>query len=335
MINDAEGRPRVLVVKMSSLGDLFHALPVVNRIHEEWGALVDWVTNESYARLVERFSPVNRVIEFPRNRFASRAGSFIKSLRRDRYDYVFDMQGLLKSALVTKAARGGKRIGPSFHREGSHLFYDEVTGPRNKKRHAIDENADLLDYLKIDRGVFRCPVEFDHPEGLPPGPKIGLLPCSRWKTKNWPPEYFIEAAEQLKEKAHMYVFGSLDDRDVCREIAHESGHEVTDMCAKTSLVELGGWLEAMDLVITVDSGPMHIASAVGTPILALFGATDAQRTGPHGDQHRVLQREELGCQPCLSRNCQLPEKDIRCLKGLKVNQVVDAALEMLAKSDSL
>lgn len=332
-MNNAEGMPRVLVVKMSSLGDLFHALPVVNRIHEEWGALVDWVTNESYVRLVDRFGPVNRVIGFPRKNFAARSGKFLRNLRRDKYDYVFDMQGLLKSSLVARAARADKRIGPSFHREGAHLFYNDVAGPRNKNRHAVDENADLLDYLKIDRGELHCPIEFDHPEGLPPGPKIGLLPCSRWKTKNWPTEYFIEAAKTLKDKAHIYVFGSLEDRDACKEIARRAGHEITDMCAKTSLIELGGWLKAMDLVITVDSGPMHIASAVGTPVLAVFGATDFKRTGPYGNQHRVLYREELGCRPCFSRTCQLPEKDVRCLKGLTSERVIDAALEMMAQNN--
>lgn len=334
-MNDAEGLPRVLVVKMSSLGDLFHALPVVNRIHEEWGALVDWVTNESYVRLVERFSPVNRVIGYPRKNFIARSGSFLKNLRRDEYDYILDMQGLLKSALVTRMARGDRRVGPSFHREGSHLFYNAVTGPRNKYRHAIEENADVLDYLKIDRGAMTFPVEFDYPEGLPSGLKIGLLPCSRWKTKNWPPEYFIEAAKKLRDHAKLYVFGSLEDRETCKFITRETGHGIIDMCAKTSLVELGGWLGAMDLIITVDSGPMHVASAVGTPVLALFGATDFKRTGPYGEKHRVLFREELGCRPCFSRTCRLPEKDIRCLKGLMPERAVEAALEMLSESISV
>ena len=84
-MSDSEGMPRVLVVKQSSLGDLFHALPIVNRIHEEWGALIDWVTNEPYVGLVERFGPVNRAIGFPRHRFVSRGAAFLRNLRRDSY----------------------------------------------------------------------------------------------------------------------------------------------------------------------------------------------------------------------------------------------------------
>jgi len=323
---------RILVIKLSSLGDLFHALPTVARIHDEWGALVDWVTNDTYVKLVREFGPVNRVIGFPRRNFAAHAGAFLRELRRDSYDYVFDMQGLLKSSLTARASRAQKRIGPSFHREGSSLFYDAVTGPRNKNRHAVEENLDLLDFLKISRKTPVFPVNFEKPMGLPMGLRIGLLPCSRWVTKNWPPEHFVDVAKALAGKAKLYLFGAPEDQAVSRRIASEAGYGVTDMCGKTSLVELGGWLAAMDLVITVDSGPMHMAAAAGTPVLAIFGATDHRRTGPYGDQHRILVRSELGCQPCLSRDCRLPERDIRCLKGLLPDTVTQAALDMLSHS---
>jgi len=322
---------RLLVIKLSSLGDLFHALPTVARIHEAWGAEIDWVTNKSYVDLVRRFSPVKRVIGFPRQHFFSNAGNFLKEVRQDKYDYVFDMQGLLKSALTARAARSAKIIGPSFHREGSRLFYSSVTGPKNKNRHAVEENLDLLDHLGIERSPLKFPVIFDRPASLPSGPRIGLLPCSRWKTKNWPPEHFVEVARALSSQAQVFIFGAPEDRDVCVHIAAQAGDGVTDMCAKTSLVELGGWLAAMDLVITVDSGPMHMAAAAGTPVLAVFGATDHRRTGPFGAQHKVLHRDDLACRPCLSRNCQLKERDIRCLTGLTPERVIIAAREQLER----
>lgn len=321
---------RILVIKLSSLGDLFHALPAVTRIHEEWGALVDWVTNESYVKLVREFGPVNRVIGFPRRQFIPHAGAFLKDLRADSYDFVFDMQGLLKSALTARCARAKTRIGPSFHREGSHVFYDDVAGRRDKNRHAVEENLDLLDHLGIPRGDVTFPVNFAVPSGLPAGTRIGLLPCSRWVTKNWPPEHFVEVARALAVKSKVYLFGAAEDRETCRQIASAAGFGVIDMCAKTTLPELGGWLGAMDLVITVDSGPMHMAAAAGTRVLAVFGATDHRRTGPYGSRHRVLVRDDLPCRPCLSRECLLKERDIRCLKGLMPEKVVQAALAMLS-----
>ncbi|HMP90480.1 MAG TPA: glycosyltransferase family 9 protein [Kiritimatiellia bacterium] len=323
---------RVLVVKLSSLGDLFHALPAVAQVRQALGAELDWVVNEPYVELVRRFEPVHRVIGFPRKNFLSRADLFLEHLRRDKYDYVFDMQGLMKSALVAKAARADRRIGPSFHREGSRLFYDAVTGPSNKDRHAVDENFDLLNYLKIPRGPVTFPVEFDRPEGLPSGkPLIALLPCSRWDTKNWPPAHFITLAQMLHEHAHLYIFGAREDHDTCRYIAEKTGSGITNMCGRTSMIELGGWLSVMDLAITVDSGPMHIAAAAGTTVLALFGPTDHRRTGPYGDRHLVLHRDDLACRPCLSRKCRLKEKDIRCLGGLSPEHVAKNALELLAK----
>lgn len=322
---------RVLVVKLSSLGDLFHTLPAVTRIKEEWGADVDWVVNTSYAGLVSRFAPVRQVIGFPRKNPVAGAAAFLRTLRRESYDYVFDCQGLLKSALVARVARGERRIGPSFNREGSRCFYDAVAGPGNKQRHAVEENLDLLDHLGISRGVVRFPVDWEKPSGLPAGPRIGFLPCSRWTTKNWPPGHFVEVARQLASTASLFLFGAPDDQEICRSIAAGVGPGVINRCGQTSLVQLGGWLAAMDLVITVDSGPMHMAAASGTPVLAVFGATDPIRTGPYGSCHRVLVRDDLSCRPCFSRTCLLKEKDIRCLVGISPEKVVGAAREMLSR----
>lgn len=321
---------RFLVVKLSSLGDLFHALPAVARLQEATGARIDWVTNTTYVKLVSRFAPVSKVIGFPRHRILRNAPEFLHDLRRETYDAVFDLQGLMKSALVARAARAKRVVGPSFYREGSWLLYHEVTGPRNKDRHAVEENLDLLDHLGIERGEVRFPVAFDAPSHLPKNrlPRIGLLPCSRWATKNWPPEHFAEVAWRLSRSSSLYLFGAPDDRDVCRRIAL-STPGATDLCGRTSLLELGGWLAAMDLVITVDSGPMHMAAAAGTPVLAVFGATDHRRTGPYGPRNRVLTRDDLACRPCLSRTCRLKERDIRCLGGLAPERVVAAAREML------
>jgi len=322
---------RILVVKLSSLGDLFHALPAVAPVKAAHGAEIDWVANTGYAALVGRFAPVRRVIGFPRQQFLARAPAFLRDLRAERYDLVLDLQGLMKSALVAKAARGARVIGPSFHREGSRWLYNAVTGPRNKERHAIEENLDLLDHLGIARGPVTYPVRFDPPGALPSGPRIALLPCSRWPTKNWPPDHFAAVARALLPEASVFLFGAPEDRAACAAIA-AAAPGVTDLCAKTSLLELGGWLGAMDLVITVDSGPMHIAAAAGARVLAVFGATEHRRTGPYGDRHRVLTRDNLPCRPCLSRTCRLPERDIRCLTGLAPERVIAASRELLALS---
>jgi len=324
---------RILIVKLSSLGDLFHALPVVACLKKNRDAEIDWVTNAAYADLVARFAPVDRVIPFPRKHFWRQAPTFLSALRRERYDFIFDMQGLLKSAWVTRAARGDKRIGPSFHREGAILFYDAVTGPRNKERHAIEENYDLIRYLGLEVDKPSFPVKWDVPVDIAKGrPRIGIVPQSRWLTKNWPATSFAEVARTLAGEADLYLYGAPGDEAVCEEIARAAGPAAIDLCGRTSLISLGGWMSVMDLVITVDSGPMHVAVAAGVPVLALFGATEAARTGPYGSRHRILVRRDLACRPCLSRVCRLPERDIRCLNGISPETVVRAALDMLKQN---
>ena len=116
-------RPRVLIVKLSALGDLMHALPVARALKAGLQAEIDWVTQDEYVDLVARFDDVDRVIGFPRHRFVRHHRRFLRELRSRSYDIVIDLQGLFKSGAVTRLARGARRIGPSYHRECSRLFY--------------------------------------------------------------------------------------------------------------------------------------------------------------------------------------------------------------------
>ncbi len=281
---------RILVVKLSSLGDLFHALPAVHLIRRHTGASVDWVCHGIYAELVAKFGPVDRVLRFPRDRFARDGRAFFRALRERDYDLALDFQGLMKSALVARAARAGRRIGPSFGREGSRLFYDAVAGPTDKNRHAVEECLDTARYLGAPVEPVEFPVEFPaHPLDLPP-PRIGLLPCSRRPEKNWPGARFAELGRALLSErgGSVLVLGGPADRPVCDALAAAIGPGAHNRCGRTSLVELGGLVRALDLLVTVDSGPMHMAAAVGTPTVAVFGPTDPVRTGPYGARHRVV-----------------------------------------------
>jgi heptosyltransferase-1 len=281
--------PHLLIIKMSSLGDLFHALPAVHALKVGLGASVDWVANEGYADLVRCFADVDRVIPFPRSRLAAGLGAFRRELAQREYDLVIDLQGLLKSAIVARGARTRRRIGPSFQREGARLLYEEVAGPRNKNRHAVEECLDVVRHLGLPLGDLRFPVAFP---AFPVGsarPRVALLPCSRQVRKNWPPARFVEVGRALRaEGASLFLIGSPADQPVCAEIARGIAGEITDLCGRTSLVELGGLLQAMDLLVTVDSGPMHMAAAVGTPVVAVFGPTHPERTGPYGQGHVVI-----------------------------------------------
>lgn len=320
---------RILIIKLSSLGDLFHALPAVHNLKIETGATIDWVTHTAYAGLVRCFDDIDTVIPFPRHHLIRDLRPFLRDLRREHYDLILDMQGLLKSAIVARAARGSRRIGPSFHREGSRLFYQTVAGERNKDRHAVIENMDIITHL----GLHSIPATFllSLPDigGDTPSPHIAVCPASRWETKNWPVEYYGQLCRHLIENrgASITLLGASEDIPVCETLATALQGRCRNLAGKTSIVEMGSILKHADLLISNDSGPVHMAAAIGTPSLVIFGPTDPARTGPFGSQHRVIQHLD-NCQPCMKRLCKRSGRP--CIRNVTVNEACVAAESMLS-----
>lgn len=319
---------RILVIKLSSLGDLFHALPAVHMIKKQLNCHIDWVTQTEYAGLVECFPDVDNVIIFPRRSFLKDARLFIAKLRFRRYDCVIDMQGLLKSALLVSVARTGRSIGPSFHREGARVFYSEVAGKREKNRHAVEKNLDFVSHLGLQIDEVKFPVEFPDANVQGRQPRVVFVPCSRWRTKNWPPECFVAVGARLQKtlNASIFLIGSGEDRKICEQIRRNLPQPSFNLAGKQSLVETGGMLKKADLLISNDSGPIHMAAALGIRVLALFGPTDPRRTGPYGQNHRVMVSSEE-CSPCFSRTCR--RGNVACLKGITPEKVGEAAIEIL------
>jgi heptosyltransferase-1 len=326
-------KKRILVIKLSSLGDIFHALPTVNNLQIALDAEVDWVTQPEYVDLVKCFPMVSDVVPFPRRQFWSRAGALAKAVRANQYDYVIDLQGLIKSAIVARVARGGQRIGPSFQREGARLFYDAVAGRRNKDRHAVEENLDVVRYLGLPVLPVAFPLHFPAPSVAQSTLRVALVPWSRRHNKNWSAAYFVEAARQIQKEfgAAIYLFGSNADRSGCEEMRAKLASTpdagvVINLAGQTSLVEMGGWFSQMNLVLVNDSGPLHMAVAVGTPVVTMFGPTDPKRTGPYGAGAHVL-ISGMDCCPCFGKDCLLPQ--VECMERITPAQVLVAVREVL------
>ena len=316
---------RILIVKTSSLGDLFHALPAVHLLKTAYDAEIDWVVNTQYVGLAECFSDVRKVIPFPRKGLLPNLGTFREQLRKETYDLVVDLQGLLKSAFIcqlAKRAKGAKILGPSFQREGARFFYSAVVGRKNKSRHAIVENLDVLRYLEKPAEPIEFPIQFPDVDFqcLKKEPVVVFAPCSRHEAKNWPAKRFVELGEHLD--GQIILVGAPEDAETCLKI--ENGlpeGACTNLCGTTSLLELGGVLQHANLVVTVDSGPMHMASATGSPCLAIFGPTDPTRVGPFGEQHRILRVSKV-------RN--YSKQDLESVRMVETIDVVKTAREMLS-----
>lgn len=320
--------PRILIVKLSSLGDILHALPVVHALREQLGAEIDWAVQPEYAALVGCFTDVARTIPVPRRRWWRGLPRTLAGLRATRYDLVIDLQGIFKSACVARLARAGRRVGPSRAREGAWLFYHSRPRRPQGGRHAVEQALDVLEHLGLRRPE-RPAVALRYPAVALPGgrPRVALLPVSRWETKNWPVAHYAELARRLVARGvTVLVLGGAGDAAAGEAIRAAAPEAVFNLCGRHSLPELFGVLSQCDLLVANDSGPVHMAAALGRPCLVLFGPTRPEWTGPYGAGHRVLQRN-LPCQPCLSRRCRVGGKP--CLAGLPPEEVFAAVEAML------
>ncbi len=326
--------PRILIVKLSSLGDIMHALPTVHELRRQLGAEIDWAVQPEYVSLVGCCTDLARTIAVPRRRWWRGLRGTLATLRAERYDLVIDLQGLFKSACVARLARlarGGRRIGPSRAREGAWLFYTSRPRRPVAGRHAVEQAMDVLEHLGLRRPG-KPEVALRYPAVALPGgrPRVALLPVSRWETKNWPLAHYCELARRLAARGvTLLALGGAGDEAAGEAIRAAAPDAVFNLCGRHSLPELFGVLSQCDLLIANDSGPVHMAAALGRPCLVLFGPTRPEWTGPYGAGHCVLKRD-LPCQPCLSRRCRLGDKP--CLTGLVPEEVFAAAMAMLGPS---
>lgn len=311
---------KILLIKPSSLGDVIHALPTVNLIRRQFPhAHLSWLINDNLAPLLRRCPVIDELIEFRRHSAKSWLPLFVR-LRRERFDLVLDLQGLLRSGLMAGVTGAARRVGLSDAREGARWFYNEIVPVT--RSHAVNRYLRAAAHLGCPAGA----VEF--PLGLADEPRDNLIainPSARWATKLWGAEKFRALAEQLPRDRVVFT-GSAAETDWIDRLAHR----YRNMAGKTNLLELAELYRRCALVVTNDSGPMHLAAAVGTPVVAIFGATDPALTGPYGDGHIVL-RAGISCSPCLKPDCR-HQPAMECMSLVTVEQVVAAVQRLLTTS---
>lgn len=328
---------KVLIVKLSSIGDVVHTLPALESLSRglrEKGvrAKIDWLVEEAASSVLEGHQLINEVIVVKRG-WGKNLGSNLKAartLKEKKYDLVLDFQGLLKSGIWVFLSKGKRRVGFSNGREMSHLFYNEKLPPYDIERHAVDRYLDLSRYAGGANGeaVFRLDTAKAsesikrklRSKGVE-GPFFVIVARARWATKLWKDDRFIELAKRLIEKKKLKVVfaGSPSDREGLDRITEAVGRDGLNIAGETDLKELFELFRLSKFAITVDSGPMHIAAASGAKTVALFGPTAPWRTGPYGKGH-VIVRKGLPCSPCFKRECKSP----KCMEEITVEDVLEA-----------
>lgn len=322
---------KILIVKPSSLGDVVHSLPVLNALSACFPeAKIHWVIARGFEGLLEGHPMIHKLWVIKKDAWKKirnarhtiqEARLLFKQLKQERYDLVIDLQGLLRSGLITSATGSPARIGFREAREGSRVFYtDTVEGGKNI--HAVDRYLKIARYLGCDTLEIRFPFPLleqtssfsPHPSSL--GDYAVLVPGARWKTKRWPAAQFGRLASLLSIKT--IIVGSKSDIDISDQIVSLSNGKAVSFAGKTELVDLIDIMRKAQFVVSNDSGPMHIAAGLGIPVIAVFGPTDPARTGPYGEGHTVI-RSNTPCAPCFRRSCD----DVKCMSGIPADQVFE------------
>jgi len=330
---------RILIVKPSSIGDVVHALPILGLLRKKWPAAhISWLVTPACAGLLDGHPLLNETIRFERRKLAAgwwnpkAAASFFRfaaELRRKQFDLVIDLQGLFRSGLIAWQTRAPVRIGFANARELAWMFYTHRVPIDTMEQHALDRYLEVLEAL----GCEREPLEFVFPTSDDDhrhvdellgdiGPFAVLLPGTNWPTKRWPVEHFADLVKPLRERFGLraVVAGGPETQELARRI------DGVDLTGKTNLRQLVVLLDRAGLVVANDSGPMHIAAALGRPLVTVFGPTNPVRTGPYSRDESVL-RLDIPCSPCYSRSCSHQS----CLKWLDVQPVIDAAARQLTE----
>jgi heptosyltransferase-1 len=335
---------RILLIKPSSLGDIIHALPVLAAIRRSWPqAHVAWLVGSNFASLLAEHPMLDEVIAFDRERFGrmwrnpsifAEFWRFVGQIRGRRFDLVIDLQGLMRSAILSYFGGVPTRVGFADAREGAWLFYNRRVRCPAQAEHAVQKNLHLAQTL----GLAVEPVEFPLPvsagerreadelltaaAGVPMSGITAVVVGARWESKLWPAARFAELIDRVHADGgpRCVLLGAAADRGLASAVADACrGERPVDLVGRTTLRQLVALLERAEQVICLDSGPMHIAAALNKPLVSLFGPTNPERTGPYSPEARVV-RVPLPCSPCYRRTCPLGHHN--CMQKLAVDQVL-------------
>lgn len=357
---DLNGK-RLLIVRLSSLGDLVLVLPAFNALREAYPkAYIAWLVREDLKEVLSGTPGLDEVIPVRIPSFTDKYRSpqrvlsgVVKWLRayfelwrrfkRDKFDMAIDFQGLFKSAVLAfllardrYGFRNGKELSP--------LFLNKPLFLRDKSRHAVDNYLDVVSYFTRGRREVRFPLfvpqgayekmrAFLTSHGVHPGKDFVVFcaPTARWETKFWTQEGFAEVADSLVETygAKVVFSGLAQERPYIEGITRLMRHKAVIACGYTEIKDFFALIALSHLYIGVDSGAMHVARALGVPVVALFGPSNPKWIGPYG-QNRGVVRVALPCSPCNKRRC----LQRTCMEAITPRMVLKEVEEVLTGRDA-
>lgn len=340
MAPPAETAPRkILVVLHGSIGDVTRALPLAGMLRRAFPtSFLAWSVEPACFPLLQENPAIDQILLFDRAHWWKSAAPFLAQVRAAEFDLTLDLQRLLRSGVISWWSGAPRRIG--FHRrdskEGNWIFNNEYIPACGDRISKFEHYLKFADYLGIERSAPRWDFHLSTAERagadrhLAPvrGPFAVLFVGTRWESKQWFPEQMRDCADRLVTGFGLDVvlLGGKDEQKLAAEVEASSPQSLLNLTGRTSLREAIGIIERATLAIGPDTGLMHIAAAVGTPVISLWGATDPARTGPHRFSELILQGT-APCVPCRRRTCSIGRICLRSITPEKIGQKITAALE--------
>jgi len=307
---------------------------------------VYWWLESSLTPLLEGDPDIAEILPFHRHRWSSprhwdEVWASVREIRAHRFDWVLDLQSLARSGILAWLANGGLTVGLDDSREGAPGFYDVAVPRPGPLTHAVDWYLATLPPLgvPVHRDFVWLPerpavISAIHEKWDVAGTRwIALQPGARWENKRWPAGHFARlvclCASELPG-IHFAILGSASERELGDQIARSAPGRCLNLAGGLSLAEMVEWLRLSDALISNDTGPMHVAAALGRPVLALFGPTEPRRTGPYGQLEHVI-RHPLPCAPCMKDSCSY-SKPFECLRAIQPEEVARRLLLRLVQT---
>jgi len=338
---------RFLIVRLGALGDVVHAIPVAAALRHAFpAARIDWLVSAKHREILDLVPVIDRRLVINDRGGASGGTSIVAAigeLRRSRYDVAIDLQGLIKSAVLARSSGAPRVVGFSsrYARErAARLFYTDAYDPGRgglfdprETRHVVDINLGLLSVLGIKATTREFPIEDIDSDAArsvrqQTGGRYALLnPGAAWPNKRWPPARLAAIAIALRARhglMSVVLWGPGEETLAAEVVA--GADDAAVVSPRTSIADLVALARRAALMVSGDTGPTHIAAALGTPIVGIYGPTRPARNGPMSPLDITVSRDSV-CQCHHLRRCKL---DRMCLLDIEVAEVVDAVERRLA-----
>lgn len=330
---------RICLIKPSALGDVVQTLPLLPVLKACYpSAEISWVINRELSDLVSGHPAITEVIPFHRRGGWSDWSALLSGLARRRFDLVFDLQGLLRTGLMTLATRARVRVGLETAREGASLSTNCVIPATDRQVPAHARLWRVAEVLGFGDAARETQIETSAEDrafaaavrGRLSGRVIAVHPGARWETKRWPVEKFAELLIRARVQGSFsaVLLGSPSERPEAERLetllknsgAFSIDASLENLAGRTTLKQLTALLQRLDLAISNDSGPMHLAAGLGVPTLGLFTCTSATRSGPPGPVHELVSTT-VSCAASYCKRCpKKGDQHLACLNELSVDR---------------